>query len=312
MKKKKYKPIAKKVKPVAAVVPERFRIARQIKGDPLASMPPLTPNPPPFVPTSRYTKERKDLLDKAHPPGFLWPAERQLIHHFMCQQNEGFAWNDLERGRFRTDFFPPVEFPVIPHTPWTEKNFPILPGIYKEVCAIIRKKMEAGVYEPSNSSYRSRWFCILKKDGKGLRIVHSLEPFNAVTIKHSGVTPLPDHLTEQFAGRACGAMLDLYVSYDERPITETSRNLTTFQTPFGAQRLVTLPMGWTNSVPIFHDNVTYILQPEIPEHTVPYIDDVPVKGPKMRYMLSDGSYETIPENPRIRRLGKDRGLTLGV
>ena len=28
--------------------------------------------------------------------------------------------------------------------------------------------LNAGVYEPSNSSYRSRWFCITKKDGKSL------------------------------------------------------------------------------------------------------------------------------------------------
>ena len=300
-KKKKYKPVAKKVKPVAATVPERFRIARKIEGDPLASMPQLSPNPPPFEPTGRYTEESKKVIDEAHPPGFLWPAERELMHHFMCVQNQGFAWNDLQRGRFRTDFFPLVEFPVIPHTPWVQKNFPIPPGLYKEVCTIIRKKMEAGVYEPSNSSYRSRWFCVLKKDGKSLRIVHSLEPLNAVTIKHSGVTPIPDHLAEQFAGRACGAMLDLYVGYDERPIAETSRDLTTFQTPFGAQRLVSLPMGWTNSVPVFHDDVTYILQPEIPDYTIPYIDDVPVKGPPTRYLLSDGSYETIPENPNIRR-----------
>ncbi|KAI0351161.1 hypothetical protein OH77DRAFT_1568731 [Trametes cingulata] len=32
-------------------------------------------------------------------------------------------------------------------------------------------------------------------------------------------------------------------------------------------------MGWTNSVPIFHDDVTFILQPEIPEYTRPFIDD---------------------------------------
>ena len=60
-------------------------------------------------------------------------------------------------------------------------------------------------------------------------------------------------------------------------------------------------MGWTNSVPIFHDDVTYILQPEIPDLTIPYIDDVPVKGPSSCYMTEDGSYETIPENPGIRR-----------
>src|SRR3981189_106048 len=96
-------------------------------------------------------------------------------------------------------------------------------------------------------------------------------------------------------------MLNLYVSYNECLITESSHNYTTFQTPFGALQLVTLPMGWTNSVPIFHDDVTFILQDEIPHYTVPYTDDVPVKGPKSRYMLTDGSYETIAKNPGIRR-----------
>src|ERR1700719_5070081 len=60
-------------------------------------------------------------------------------------------------------------------------------------------------------------------------------------------------------------------------------------------------MGWTNSVPIFHDDVTYILQDEITHVTIPYIDDVPIKGPSSRYQLPDGSYETIPQNPGIRR-----------
>ena len=33
------------------------------------------------------------------------------------EQNEGFAWVDAERGRFQTDFFLPIEFPVVPHEP---------------------------------------------------------------------------------------------------------------------------------------------------------------------------------------------------
>jgi len=81
---------------------------------------------------------------------------------------------------------------------------------------------------------------------------------------------------------------------------QTSQDLTTFQMPFGALRLVTLPMGWTKLVPIFHEDVTYILKDEIPEVTIPYIDDVLVRGPATRYELPDGGYETIPENSRIR------------
>jgi hypothetical protein len=88
------------------------------------------------------------------------------------------------------DFFPPVDFPAVEHIPWVKKNIPIPPGLFEEVCRIVRTKLDAGIYEPSNSSYRSHWFCILKKDGKSLRPVHSLEPLNKVTIQHSGIIPM--------------------------------------------------------------------------------------------------------------------------
>ena len=71
--------------------------------------------------------------------------------------------------------------------------------------------------------------------------------------------------------------------------------------PFGALRLVTLPMGWTNSVPIFHDDVTYILRDEIPKYTLPYIDNVPIRGPDTRYELPNGTVEVLDKNPGIQR-----------
>jgi len=95
-------------------------------------------------------------------------------------------------------------------------------------------------------------------------------------------------------------ILDLYVGYDERLLDEQSRDYTTFQSPFGTLRLVTLPMGWTNSVPIFHDDVTYILQPKIPHLTIPYIDNLPCRGPATRYIDSTGAYETHSDNLGIR------------
>jgi len=298
---KKYKPVALKVKPVYTDLPEKYRIIRDIRGDPLAEMPILNPRPPNFVPTGRYTEERKEFIDKVHEGDFLWPEERKLVHHLMMEQNLAFAWDDSERGSFREDFFPPVIIPTVEHQPWVYKNIPIPPGIYDQVCKIVQNKIDAGVYEPSNASYRSRWFTVAKKDGKSLRIVHSLEPLNAVTIAHSGLPPGTEDLAAHFSGRACGGMLDLYVGYDERMLAEESRDMTTFQTPYGAMRLVTIPMGWTNSVPIFHEDVVTILRLEIPEITSPYIDDVPVRGPATRYEVSPGVYETIPENDGIRR-----------
>ena len=40
----------------------------------------------------------------------------------------------------------------------------IPPDIYNDVCNLIKKKLDAGVFEPSNSSYHSCWFCVCKKE----------------------------------------------------------------------------------------------------------------------------------------------------
>ena len=297
----KYKPVAKKVRPVKATLPEEFHVKRHITGDPLEGMPVLPTNPPEFIPGERYTKERSEIIENNLETGQIWPEEIKLIHAMMKGQEMAFAWDASEGGNFRTDFFPPVKFPVLPHVPWVEKDIPLPPGIRNEVCRIIKDKINAGVYEPSSSSYRSKWFTVIKKDGKSLRIVHSLEPLNKVTIQYSGIPPATAEVASNFAGRACIGLLDIWVGYDEREIDPESRDLTTFQTPFGPHRLVKLPMGWTNSVPIFHDDVCYIFRDEIPEITVPYVDDVSVRGPADEYKLEDGSFECIPENPGIRR-----------
>jgi len=48
---KKYKPVALKVKPMYSDLPEKFRIKRDLKGDPLVDMPKLNPISPEFTPT---------------------------------------------------------------------------------------------------------------------------------------------------------------------------------------------------------------------------------------------------------------------
>ena len=149
---KKYKPVHLKVKPVIGALPDKFRIVRNIIGDPLKDLQTLLTNPPKFKPTGCYTQERKDKFDKAH-PSFLWPPERHLLHYFMMIHNNAFAWKNSEHGHFREDFFPPVDIPVIPHKPWIQCNIPIPPGLYEELCKVVKQKLDAGVFEPSNSSY---------------------------------------------------------------------------------------------------------------------------------------------------------------
>jgi len=164
---------------------------------------------------------------------FLWLEEEKLIHHLVKLQEFAFAWTKDEKGKFSSEYFNPVVIPTVEHIPWSLKNIPIPPGIFTRVVDIIKGKMAAGVYEPSNSSYWSHWFCVLKKDGKSLHLVHDLQPLNAVVIKDAGLPPMIEQYAESFGGRRCYGVFDLMVGFDQRALVPESRDLTTFQSPLG-------------------------------------------------------------------------------
>jgi len=88
---KKYKLVVPKIKPVLGTLPERFRITKEIVGDPLQGIPKLLEHPPEFEPKGHYTLERKEKLDMAHEEGFLWPEERKLMHWLVREQDKAFA-----------------------------------------------------------------------------------------------------------------------------------------------------------------------------------------------------------------------------
>jgi len=322
-----YKKVANRVKPVPATFPEKFKTVRKIPSDPLLGLPELPKKPGDFVPTEKFTLARKNKM-KVNNDGLLWPEEEKLAIEVIRLHEGVFAWDVSERGSFRKDYFEPVVIPVIEHTPWAEKNFPIPPGLFEEIVEIVKEKVAAGVYEPSNSSYRSKWFPVTKKDERSLRVVHDLQPLNAVTIRDTGQIPFTDSHTELMGARGVYSSFDLFVAYDQRELAEESRDLTTFQTPLGTFRLTGLPMGYTNAVPILQGDMTFILQQEIPDPANPFMDDCAIVGPRSRYEVDENGiylpspagfippgvkaanyvkgadnihYETIPENPGIRR-----------
>jgi len=98
--KKKYKPVAKKIRLVMTDMPEHFHIICNIIGNPLTVLPSLNTNLLPFQPTSHYTLERKVFINKVHASDFLWPAERELMHHFMVVQQDTFIWTMQNAATF--------------------------------------------------------------------------------------------------------------------------------------------------------------------------------------------------------------------
>ena len=103
---------------------------------------------------------------------------------------------------------------------------------------------------------------------------------NKVTIRNKGYGPIVDEVAEAFAGHAIYSIGDLYSAYDQFQLAFESRDLTTMKTPLGLVRMCTLPQGATNSVAHMQNVMNQILKDFVPEKTIPFVDDIPIKGCK--------------------------------
>ena len=239
-----YKKVATRVKPLLAELPEEFRIVRRHHPNPLANLKEVPLQAPDFVPGSRFTLERYENMKKRIVgQGFLTKEETDIALHLIKVHEFSLAWTEGEKGSMNPEYFDLVVIPTIAHKPWVTKNMKIPPGQYDQIIQILKDKLAAGVYEPSNASHRSPWFTVLKKDGKSLRLVHNLQPLNKIAIRDMAVPPYTEDLAEAFAGRACYGAIDLFIAFDQRKLAMNSRDFTTFQTPLGVR--ATLALGDT-------------------------------------------------------------------
>lgn len=218
----------------------------------------------------------------------------------MQLHQNAFVFEDSERGTFCEDHFSLYIISYRPHILWAFANIPIPPGLKDQVIKLLKEKMAARVYEPSQSSYRSQWFYVPKKNGK-LWILYDLQPMNDITIKESGLLPNLDSFVKPFAEQQCYTVLDLYWGFNARKVHLNSQDLTIFCTPLWLLHITSLPSGYINSPSEFRACMVYILQDEIPHVADIFIDDLAIKGPSSQYLDSHGQPKTIPSNSGIQQ-----------
>jgi hypothetical protein len=300
-----YKPVAKKVRPLEMEYPSDLNAPMKhppMSRDPYSS--PLTPQPPVFEFGGRLTKER--LVDVHFgPEGFLTDQEKTLLLHVLRLRERALAFDESERGLLKATYAAPYKFATVPHTPWQLKPMHIPPAIRQQLIDLLKERLRTGLYERAQGGYSSKWFPVPKKNGK-LRIVHCLEPLNAVTIRDAAVPPDADDFLESLTGRAVFGLIDIMGGFDERDLDRESRPLTAFQTPVGYLQLCRLPQGYTNSVQEQMRVSRHVLGAEIPEHADCFMDDLPVKGPR----ATPNDEDSIDGNPDIRRFIWDYAVTL--
>jgi hypothetical protein len=201
-------------------------VHRQIPEDPLQTLPPLPYHAPDFTYTTKLTEEHMKQV-KIDDNSYLWPEEKRFFKHILQLNGKALAWNADERGFFCSDYFSPYKMATVPHVLWFKKNIPIPMGHQEQFVQIIQEKINAGVYEQSQSSYWSVYFCVIKKDGS-LCLVHNLQPLNGVSIQDTGQAPLVDDFVNNFAGQQIYMVLDMFSGYNAQLIHPESRPLTAF------------------------------------------------------------------------------------
>jgi hypothetical protein len=234
-----------------------------------------------------------------------------MLASVLLNNEAALAWTEEEKGEFDSRYIPPYQIPLVPHIPWQDRSIRIPAKTREGVIGFLKGKIRTGLYERSQSSYRSAFFAVEKKDGK-IRIVHDLQKLNEVTVRDAALPPNMDEMTEDLCCRSIYTGLDVFAGYDQIGLDVESRDPTSFESPLGLLRLCKLSQGLTNAVGVFQKTMRYVYAEEVPEKAQVYVDDLTVKGPATLYKGPDGLRKSIPGNPNIRRFVYDHAQDLNV
>jgi hypothetical protein len=105
---------------------------------------------------------------------------------------------------------------------------------------MVNELLEQGVVKPSKSPYASPAFLVPNSRGD-YRLVVDYRKVNAKIKFNCYPLPTIDQAFEQFAGAQFFSVLDLKSAYFQIPLSNKSRCITAFSTPFGLYEFCKLP-----------------------------------------------------------------------
>ncbi|KAL3680762.1 hypothetical protein R1sor_023718 [Riccia sorocarpa] len=265
----KYKSVLKKVKPVATPLPgnSQQQVELAAKEPDLRDIHKIG---------HKFTPETLAKL-KIGGDDFLTDCEKKEFEEMIKSYEKAFSFSAEEIGCVDPKVIAPMVIFTVPHVPWDLKPIPVPRAMLPKLIDLLKEKMQMGILEPSMAPYSSRWFTVPKKNGS-LHFIQDLQPANSVTIRNVGTGPIIDDVVDEFAGRAIYSVGDLYSGYDQFQLAVESRDFTTIRTPLGLMRMCTLPQGATNSVAHMQNAMHKVLREFVPEITIPFLDDIPMKG----------------------------------
>ncbi len=143
----------------------------------------------------------------------------------------------------------------------------------------IKRLTDLGFIEPSQSGWGSPVVPVLKAKTKKLRLCIDYRAVNKRICKDLVGLPTLMDLWQKLHGSNYYSRFDLVNAYYQIPLSENSRDLTTFVTERSKSRFKVLPFGLACSVGGFNRCISTILSPLIHESILPFFDDILVGSP---------------------------------
>ena len=196
----------------------------------------------------------------------------------LWRHGKAFAFSPEEIGCVDAAVMEPMVIFTVPHVPWNLELIPVPRAHIPKLMEMLKQKVDMGILKPSSAPYSNRWYTMPMKNGT-LPFIQDLQPVNKVTIQNAGIRPTIDKFAEAFTGRLIYSVSgDLYSGYDKFQLAVESRDITTMRTPLSLVRMCTLPQGGTNSVAHMVIAMNKVLRDCIPDVTMSFLDDIPIKG----------------------------------
>lgn len=226
---------------------------------------------------ARTVVDEEELQGQYFPSSTETPVFPDLQHLTADERQELQAHMAKELFSLRPGCTHLIEHQILLHSPEQQPirdtTYRIPARLVPELKQEVEEMLATGIIEPSRGEWCSPVVLVPKKDDPKLRFCVNFSKLNAVSAFDPYPMPRVDELIERLGNANFLTTLDLCKGYWQVPLTESSKDLTTFRVPSGLFRFRVMSFGLHGAPATFQRLVDEVLR-GAEDYAAAYIDDI--------------------------------------